>query len=259
MNVLRLGSKGEQVEDWQLFLIGLNEIHLEVSDGDFGPKTEAATKEFQRMSGLYPDGVVGNQTYSAAMKLGYEVVKDDSSEKTSPNWPPAPNFKPIYEQEERERLFGKFNYVHAPTATNSERIEVTDDWKDKNLAVIRIPQLVKIKGSPNIYFHNKVANQMIELWAAWEREGLLDRVLTWEGTYSARFIRGSRKILSNHAFATAFDINAAWNRLGVQPALIGQRGSVRELVPLANKYGFYWGGHYSKRADGMHFEIAKVL
>jgi hypothetical protein len=34
---------------------------------------------------------------------------------------------------------------------------------------------------------------------------------------------------------------------------------VRELVPIANKHGFYWGGHYSKRADGMHFEAAKVV
>jgi hypothetical protein len=39
---------------------------------------------------------------------------------------------------------------------------------------------------------------------------------------------------------------------------MGQKGCVRELVPIANEFGFYWGGHFS-RMDGMHFEIAKLL
>ena len=71
-------------------------------------------------------------------------------------------------------------------------------------------------------------------------------------------VRGSRQTLSNHAFGSAFDINAAWNGLGVIPPLVGQKGSVRELVALANENGFYWGGHFPRR-DGMHFEIAKIL
>jgi hypothetical protein len=39
---------------------------------------------------------------------------------------------------------------------------------------------------------------------------------------------------------------------------VGQKGSVRELVQIANNNGFYWGGHFSRK-DGMHFEIAKVV
>jgi hypothetical protein len=27
-------------------------------------------------------------------------------------------------------------------------------------------------------------------------------------------------------------------------------------MPIANRCGFYWGGHYQSRMDGMHFEIA---
>jgi Putative peptidoglycan binding domain/D-alanyl-D-alanine carboxypeptidase len=30
------------------------------------------------------------------------------------------------------------------------------------------------------------------------------------------------------------------------------------LVGIANDHGFYWGGHYSKRLDGMHFEVAQL-
>ena len=46
--------------------------------------------------------------------------------------------------------------------------------------------------------------------------------------------------------------------LGAEPAWPGQRGCVFELVPIAHKFGFYWGGHF-KRRDGMHFEMAKLL
>jgi hypothetical protein len=77
---------------------------------------------------------------------------------------------------------------------------------------------------------------------------------------AARFIRCSNSSLSNHAFGTAFDINADENQLGSQPALPSEPGCVFELVPIAHKFGFYWGGHFTPpRRDGMHFEIAKIL
>ena len=71
-------------------------------------------------------------------------------------------------------------------------------------------------------------------------------------------MRGSRTTLSNYAWGTAFDINVPWNARGTVPALCGEKGSVRELVAIANEHGFYWGGHFSRR-DGMHFEVARVL
>jgi len=72
-------------------------------------------------------------------------------------------------------------------------------------------------------------------------------------------LRGSKTTLSNHAFGTAIDINVPQNWLGVIPARIGEEGCLRELVPLANKFGFYWGGHYPVRPDGMHFEVVKII
>ena len=71
-------------------------------------------------------------------------------------------------------------------------------------------------------------------------------------------IRGSTRTPSNHSFATAFDINAAWNGLGREPAARGEKGSVRELVPIFEKWGFRWGGNFRRR-DGMHFEIARII
>jgi hypothetical protein len=39
---------------------------------------------------------------------------------------------------------------------------------------------------------------------------------------------------------------------------LGARGCLRELVEIANGLGFYWGGHFSGRPDGMHFELAEL-
>ncbi len=88
--------------------------------------------------------------------------------------------------------------------------------------------------------------------------GLMDRVLAWGGSYAPRFIRGSTSVLSNHAFGSAFDINVANNPLGAEPAYPTQKGCVFDLVPLAHEHGFYWGGHFASRRDGMHFEIAEI-
>ena len=81
-------------------------------------------------------------------------------------------------------------------------------------------------------------------------------ILTYAGSFVPRFIRGSLSNLSQHAFGSAFDINARWNAFGATPAALGSKGTVRPLVAIANQLGFYWGGHFARR-DGMHFEIAK--
>jgi hypothetical protein len=39
--------------------------------------------------------------------------------------------------------------------------------------------------------------------------------------------------------------------------LKAEKGSVRELVPIASEQGWYWGGHYQSRKDGMHFELVR--
>jgi hypothetical protein len=65
--------------------------------------------------------------------------------------------------------------------------------------------------------------------------------------------------LSNHAWGTAFDINVQWNGLGITPAFRNEAGSVRDLVEIAYQNGFYWGGWFKSRQDGMHFEVYKIV
>jgi hypothetical protein len=57
MPVLRMGSSGEDVKKLQAAL-GI------VADGDFGKATKSAVVKFQKKHGLYPDGVVGKNTWA---------------------------------------------------------------------------------------------------------------------------------------------------------------------------------------------------
>lgn len=261
MNILRPGQSGPEVTQWQHFLLGRG--LAVIADGDFGTKTKTATEAFQREVGLTPDGVVGRMTLAKAIELGYGSIEplNPDGEEENPHWPPKPDFTGI-SAAERASLFGTFLFEHAPAPGNPEAIRIRDDWALKNITKVLIPQLVGKSGAPstgNVYFHAKGADQLKALWQAWEDAGLLDLVLSWEGSYVPRFVRGSRTYLSNHSWGTAFDINARWNALGVEPALAGRTGSVRKLVGLANEHGFFWGGHWGSRPDGMHFELARVL
>lgn len=260
MRLLRKGSTGEDVQKWEHFLVGLG--LLKVADGVFDEYTRQATMAFQRMARLRPDGFVGNSSYGKAMQMGYALIEDDDAPDTdenSANWPPKPDFR-TWSKEDTTKNLGKIEFE----PTDKSAVRITNGWDKENIIVINVPQLNKIGqrwGHKNgdIKFHKKGAKQMIALWDAWEKEGLLHLVTNWSGSYYPRFIRGSVTRLSNHSYGTAFDINVRENGLGKLPPLKGETGSVRELVPLANKYGFFWGGHYRNRKDGMHFELAKFV
>jgi D-alanyl-D-alanine carboxypeptidase/Putative peptidoglycan binding domain len=224
----------------------------------FGEHTRDATVAFQKKYRLAVDGVAGQETLLRAAKLGLPLFDSPAADNTSANYPPRPSFPPLVTNEQRQTVFGAYQYVSAPKPKNPEAIRILGSWVRDNIIDVPVPQLSKALKKPTrtMQFHRLAAGQLQGLWAEWETAGLLDRILTYDGSFSARFVRGSRTVLSNHAFGSAFDINEPYNKIGHQPALVGQKGCVRELVGIANKWGFYWGGHYSSRLDGMHFEVA---
>jgi hypothetical protein len=184
------------------------------------------------------------------------------------DFPPRPtNLRPITSQE-RASEFGTFTFVADPSTFGGDGIRVTNNWYHDNITAVSIPQLngkrfgKQVIQNGTINFHKTGADRLKRLWAAWETAGLLDRIQTFEGGYAARYIRGTQqrspRPLSNHAWGTAFDINAPWNGFGQEPAQMGQTGCLRELVAIANQQGFFWGGHFGKK-DGMHFELGKVI
>ena len=261
MRTLKQGDRGTAVRQWQIFLIGQG-FDPGIADGHFGARTANATRDFQGRHGLSMDGVAGNRTIGQAMVLGFGALADQSTARDGPNFPPPPEFPPLTGTRARQQVFGRFQFEHAPVPGNFENIRILGGWVEDNIVSVRIPALATLQGAPltgEIRFHRKGAAQLQSLWEEWQERDLLDRLVTWDGSFVPRFIRGSTTVLSNHAFGTAFDVNASLNPLGAIPALVGQRGSVRELVDIANRHGFFWGGHFRSRLDGMHFEVASVL
>ena len=61
MKTIKKGSTGKAVKVWQI-IVGVS------PDGDFGEKTEQATKIFQKAHSLTADGVVGNKTWNVGLK-----------------------------------------------------------------------------------------------------------------------------------------------------------------------------------------------
>lgn len=250
LEIIRRGSKGAFVKLVQGFLRGRGYSAV-IADGDFGDKTHNAVVDYQRKSGLTADGVVGNSTINRMTSDGFAMLP---VAQTSSSFPPKPPFSPLVSNAARAKVFGEFRYVSAPVKGNPENIRITDGWEGSNIVTFQVPQL----GGKRVRLHRKVQAQFLGFFAAVEKAGMLDLVKTFDGAFVPRFVRGSRSTLSNHSFGSAFDINYEWNQLQAVPAAKGEEGSVRELVPLAHEYGFYWGGHFS-RLDGMHFEVAVVL
>jgi peptidoglycan hydrolase-like protein with peptidoglycan-binding domain len=242
--MIKKGSVSQEVARWQKFL------NLP-ADGIFGEGTEKATIAFQTANGLRADGIVGDSTLNAAAAKGF-VIKTESAG----YYPPRPAFGSP-DAAERARLFGRFDWKRK----NSTDITIVGDWAQKNIVKVTIPQLKGVTGAPRdgvVLFHKAGAAQLRGFFAEVEKQGLLDLVISWAGSFYPRFIRGSQNSLSNHSWGTAFDINAPENWLGAKPAPVGAKGSLLKLVPIANSFGFYWGGHYNSRLDGMHFELSVV-
>lgn len=267
--VLKKEDRGTAVKELQAILNRLGTKPALPQTGYFGDMTWSAVTQFQSSRGLKPvDGIVGPKTWSALEReMGKPVIithDKPAADTKDTDFPAKPSFPPL-SYENKIKIFGSFEFEH----TGGGNIKITDDWAVNNIVTVKVPQLDGVEGAGKVgraTLHTLIKDQFLGLWQAWEDEGLLGHVRTWAGAYVPRYMRkvdippeGNARRLSNHAWGTAFDINAAWNGLGKTPAKVGEDGCVRELVATAHRFGFYWGGHFGgSRPDGMHFEAAQV-
>lgn len=270
MRVLYQGVSGPDVTAWQNFLRGWLHTGDLLANGVFDAETKRVTQLFQMSSStsgsptdsLTPDGVVGNNTYAKAMKLGFSVLEDTRIDDSSYNWPPKPAGASFLSDSEKEKLFGAFQFEAAPTPNNPEGIKILGDWVKNNIITVNIPQIVNLKGAPrsgNVQFHKLGAKQLQDAFVALEKRDQFKYLISWGGSWVPRFIRGSTSRLSNHSLGGAVDINPELNQLGTHGAAKGTTGSVREIVETMFEFGFYWGNWFPSRPDPMHFELFKVL
>jgi D-alanyl-D-alanine carboxypeptidase/Putative peptidoglycan binding domain len=271
-----------EVQRWQYFLLTHGFSQVGNIDAQFGLKTENATKFFQVQHNIAPvSGELDDVTLAAAESLGYKVVSDAYyDDKLTDGYPQRPNNLSSPTNADRNAGLGCFEFKQLPIANRADQDEIVilgscdgsiDDWRHSNIIDVAIPQLSFASGASGaVTCHKIVAPHIQKLFARWAALDLLHLVRAYDGSFSPRYKRGQSPsdsghdversedvdTLSNHAFGSAFDINADDNPFKTRPALCPTRGSVRELVIPANELGFYWGGHFSAPKDGMHFEFA---
>jgi len=190
--ILKLGSQGPEVEALQTFL------KLNV-DGDFGPKTEAAVKDWQKAHGLNPDGVVGDKTYAA---MGLPVTKPVSKK-----------------------------YVYSDDALK----KYGDPHLQNNMIVWDVPTELEIGVIPKKLYCNKdLVEPLKKAFKNLIDTGYVKELKTFDGCFCIRNIKGSSS-MSLHSWGIAIDVNAAWNGLGVVPVL--SQGFVKCFTDVGFDWG----------------------
>jgi hypothetical protein len=271
-----------EVQRWQYFLLKKGFPQTGKIDGDFGEKTEKATRFFQVAQGLKASGSLDKATLDAARALGYTVLPDNYYKNRSKlEWPSKPRDPESPSNVWRNKQFKcfKFTQLARKFRPYAESIVIGGscdgryaDWIKQYIVEIGIKQLGFAIGYPGyVRCHRVAADYFVALFEAWEKADLLHLIVRYEGCFEPRYKRrksppgGAAQPerrsadvdrLSNHAFGSAMDMNYAQNEFPAQPALCGEFGSMRELVEPAAALGFYWGGYFE---DGNHFELARVV
>jgi len=162
--------------------------------------------------------------------------------------------RPLSEKEVRD-VYGTFSFTEGKKGA----IKIDPAWVTENIVQLSTPILADV-GYTTIQCHKKAKGPFERVFAAIAQAGLDERIRTCAGTFVARHKGWNpNRGLSVHSWATAIDINVAWNGYGAVPAALGAAGSVRELVPYFEAEGFAWGGYFQPQSicDGMHFELAR--
>lgn len=138
--------------------------------------------------------------------------------------------------------------------------EPNEAWIKKNLVEVEIPALHGVRGFPlsgKIRLHRKAAPHFQEAIAEISQKGMLKNIKSFNGSWVPR-MNGGTSNYSTHAFGIAIDINVEQNPFGRKPASAEQEGSTAELVPIFERHGFYWGGHFLM-PEGGHFQYGVKL
>ena len=266
--ILGIGAFGNDVRRLQEYLNDELSASL-TTDGSYGGNTKTEVQRFRKRFGLADAPNFDEACFALSGSRGFAAPEFDlSPAEKSLDWPKKPPDMTSPAGPLMQTKCGKIEFTLQPISGNPEHIMVTNAFEAENIVWVRIPQLRNCivpldhgvtKTDGTIRFNKRHAVRLTNLFADWDVSGLVDRILTFDGSCELRLKRGSTKAdianLSNHAWGTAFDINATWNPRKSVPAMMGDRGCVRELVAIANANGFYWGGHFSTM-DGMHFEVA---
>lgn len=124
--------------------------------------------------------------------------------------------------------------------------------QEKNMILWDVPAGLEIGVIPKKIYCNK--DLIAPLTGAFKNlidTGHVRELKTWDGCFNIRKKRGLAT-MSLHSWGIAIDVNAFENGLGKQPKLSDG------FVKCFTDAGFDWGGHWTRRFDGMHFQLSSI-
>jgi len=127
-----------------------------------------------------------------------------------------------------------------------------DPTKESGMTLWDVPKELEIGVLPKRLYCNK--DMILPLTKAFKNlisTGCVKELKTWDGCFNIRKKRGLTS-MSLHSWGIAIDVNAAWNGLNKEPQLS------KEFVNCFTTAGFEWGGTWTGRVDGMHFQLSKI-
>lgn len=197
-------------------------------DGDFGPMTLEAVREFQQR--YFVDGVVDSHTEISIINA------IDSRKKTKPSL----LVDPPRGLHEIEAMFGKFDY----TSKEGGVVDILDDFESRNIVEADLP----VVGVTLV--HMGIASILRSVLSEVVKRGLEQTIQQfWCFTPRHKMWDVNRQ-LSTHAWGIAVDINWTDNPPGALSSLDP------ELVAIFELHGFEWGGRWRQK-DCMHFQFAR--
>ena len=142
-----------EVQRWQYFLRKQGNAATGAVDGQFGLKTETATKAFQAVQNIPQTGALDQVTLSAAVRLGYiDRPSDYYDDKEGANFPARPANLQSPTNAARNGALGCFLFNQQPIRPDAEAIHILGscdgaltDWEQSQIVDVAIPQPIWLR------------------------------------------------------------------------------------------------------------------
>jgi peptidoglycan hydrolase-like protein with peptidoglycan-binding domain len=250
---IRRGSKGDDVRRWQAFLL-MDGYRIGLADGNFGRKTETATKQYQIKKGLKADGIVGPGTWKFVPNNFIPVLPaipvdkpSISSESSSTN-----NNKPsnlIWPKQDYKSMTNFYGAVGENQTKLSLPYPMKLAW-DKNTTLNKITCHKKcveafyniFENTLKVYGQKDITKLKLDLFG---------------GCLNVRKMRGG-SAWSIHSWGAAIDLDPDNNQLkwGKDRASFGKK-EYEEFWKIVESEGAVSLGR-ARNFDWMHFQFAKL-
>lgn len=153
-------------------------------------------------------------------------------------------------------IVGDVIFQLVSSRNGSQHVVLCGEFERQNMTVVQLPFLASVPGAPasgRIRLHKIAAPSLVAAFTELNESIYWKELLSYDGAFVPRLIRGSYDILSNHALGIAIDLNAAWNPMGKPPTPAGETGSLFNIAEIFKSYGWSWGGDW-RNPDAMHLE-----